>query len=120
MSTVSESCAHRRVRLGNVEPALVVLLKQLDPILVVVCLFCCEVAYGDRLSPAFGALALLIFIISSQLFGRIGAAEEPTFVQWDFGKSYTRVLLQWASVVGLLLLAAFAFDVPNEFKRNVF
>jgi putative colanic acid biosysnthesis UDP-glucose lipid carrier transferase len=120
MSTVSESFAHRRVRLGNVEPALVALLKQLDPILVVLCLFCCEVAYGDRPSPAFGALALLIFIISSQLFGRIGAAEEPTFVQWDFTKSYTRVLLQWGSVVGLLLLAGFAFNVADEFKRTVF
>jgi putative colanic acid biosysnthesis UDP-glucose lipid carrier transferase len=120
MSTVSESFAHRRVRLGNVEPALVALLKQLDPILVVVSLFCCEVAYGDRPSPAFGALALLVFIVSSQLFGRIGAAEEPTFVQWDFRKSYTRVLLQWGSVIGLLVLAAFAFDVPDEFRRNVF
>ena len=120
MSTVSESFAHRRVRLGNVEPALVALLKQLDPIIVVVSLFCCEVAYGDRPSPAFGALALLMFIVSSQLFGRIGEAEEPTFVQWDFRKSYTRVLLQWGAVVGLLLLAGYAFDVPDEFKRNVF
>jgi putative colanic acid biosynthesis UDP-glucose lipid carrier transferase len=120
MSTVSESFAHRRVRLGNVEPALVALLKQLDPILVVVALFCCEVAYGDRPSPAFGALALLVFIVSSQLFGRIGASEEPTFVQWDFRKSYTRVLLQWGSVIGLLVLAALAFDVPDEFRRNVF
>jgi putative colanic acid biosynthesis UDP-glucose lipid carrier transferase len=120
MSTVSESFAHRRVRLGNVEPALVALLKQLDPILVVLSLFCCEVAYGDRLEPAFGALALLVFVGSSQLFGRIGLAEEPTFVQWDFRKSYTRVLLQWGSVVGLLALAALAFDVPDEFRRSAF
>lgn len=35
MSTVSESIAHRRVRLGSVEPALVALLKQLDPLVVV-------------------------------------------------------------------------------------
>jgi putative colanic acid biosysnthesis UDP-glucose lipid carrier transferase len=120
MSTVSESFAHRRVRLGNVEPALVALLKQLDPIIVVLSLFCCEVAYGDPLSPALGALALVMFIVSSQLFGRVGAAEEPTFVQWDFRKSYTRVLLQWGSMIGLLLLAGFAFDVPDEFKRKVF
>ncbi|MGA7538458.1 MAG: undecaprenyl-phosphate glucose phosphotransferase [Steroidobacteraceae bacterium] len=120
MSTLAESFAHRRVRLGNVEPALVALLKQLDPLIVVLSLFGCELAYGDRLSPAFGALALLVFIISSQLFGRISAAEEPTFAQWDFGKSYTRVLLQWSSVVGLLLLASFAFHVDREFDRNVY
>ena len=120
MSTVSESFAHRRVRLGNVEPALVALLKQLDPILVVLSLFCCEVAYGDPLSPALGALALVMFIVSSQLFGRLGESEEPTFVQWDFRKSYTRVLLQWGSMIGLLLLAGAAFGVPDEFKHADF
>ena len=120
MSTVSESFAHRRVRLGNVEPALVALLKQLDPIIVVLSLFGCELAYGDRLSPAFAALAILIFIVCSQLFGRAGASEEPTFVQWDFRKSYTRVLVQWGAMIGLLLLAAYAFEVPDWFKRNVF
>jgi putative colanic acid biosynthesis UDP-glucose lipid carrier transferase len=120
MSTVSESFAHRRVRLGNVEPALVALLKQLDPIIVVLSLFGCELVYGDRLSPAFAALAILIFIVCSRLFGRAGASEEPTFVQWDFRKSYTRVLVQWGAVIGLLLLAAYAFEVPDWFRRNVF
>jgi putative colanic acid biosysnthesis UDP-glucose lipid carrier transferase len=120
MSTVSESFAHRRVRLGNVEPGLVALLKQLDPLIVVLSLFCCEIAYGHRPSPAFGALALLSFIISSQLFGRISAAEEPSFVEWDFGKSYTRVLLQWGSVVALLLLAAFAFNVEGKFEHPMY
>ena len=120
MSTVSESFAHRRVRLGNVEPALVALLKQLDPVIVVLSLFGCEIAYGHRPSLAFGALALLTFIISSQFFGRISATEEPAFVQWDFGRSYTRVLLQWGSVVALLLLAGFAFHVERKFEHPIF
>lgn len=120
MSTVSESFAHRRVRLGNVEPALVALLKQLDPVIVVLSLFGCEIAYGHRPSLAFGALALLTFIISSQFFGRVSASEEPTFVQWDFGRSYTRVLLQWGSVVALLLLAGFAFHVEGRFEHPLY
>lgn len=120
MSSVTESFAHRRVRLGNVEPALVALLKQLDPIIVVLCLFGCDIAYGHRPAPAFGALALLVFIISSQAFGRIGDAEEPSFAQWDFGKSYTRVLLQWGFVVGLLLLSEYAFKVDGKFEHNFY
>ena len=120
MSTVAESFAHRRVRLGNVEPALVALLKQLDPVIVVLSLFCCELVYGERPSPAFAALALLTYIISSQLFGRLGAADASTFGHWEFARSYTRVLLQWIAVIGVLLLAGVAFNVTSIFSRQVF
>ena len=119
MSTVAESFGHRKVRLGNVEPGLVALLKQLDPVIVVLSLFGCELAFGDRPSPAFGALALLTYIISSQLFGRLGAAEASS-LGWDFGRSLTRVLLQWIAVVGMLLLAGVAFDVTRIFSHQVF
>ncbi|MDE2051379.1 MAG: undecaprenyl-phosphate glucose phosphotransferase [Gammaproteobacteria bacterium] len=120
MSTVAESFAHRRVRLGNVEPALVALLKQLDPVIVVLSLFCCELAYGERPTPALMALALLTYIISSQLVGRLGTAEASSFGHWDFARSYTRVLLQWIALVGTLLLAGVAFKVTYIFSRPAF
>ena len=120
MSTVAESFAHRRVRLGNVEPALVALLKQLDPFIVVLSLFGCQLAFGERPSLAFGALALLTYIISAQLFGRVGASGTSSFGNWDFGRSYTRVLAQWLAVVGTLLLAGYAFKVTSFFSDRVF
>jgi putative colanic acid biosynthesis UDP-glucose lipid carrier transferase len=120
MSTVAESFAHRRVRIGNVEPGMVALLKQLDPLIVVLALFGCQLAFGERPSPAFGALALLTYIISSQLFGRIGASQAVSFGHWEFGISYTRVLLQWLAVVGTLLLAGYAFKVTSIFSDRVF
>lgn len=120
MSTVAESFAHRRVRIGNVEPGMVALLKQLDPLIVVLSLFGCQLVFGERPSPAFGALALLTYIISSQLFGRIGTSQAASFGHWDFGRSYTRVLAQWLAVVGTLLLAGYAFKVTNIFSDRVF
>ncbi|HEX4267537.1 MAG TPA: undecaprenyl-phosphate glucose phosphotransferase [Steroidobacteraceae bacterium] len=118
MSSVAESFAHRRVRLGNVEPAAVALLRQLDPLIVVLSLFVCERAAGEQPSPAFVALALLTWIISSQLFDRIGASEAASVGNWDFGRSYTRVLLQWTMVVGMLFLAGLTFKATDIFARQ--
>ncbi len=118
-TTAAESVAHRRVRLGNVEPEFVALLKQLDPLIVVASLFGCEVLFGEPLTLAFGALALLVFTVSMRLFNHLGATETPVIGQWDFTKSSWRVLLQWACVVGMLLLAGFAFKVTDLFLRKV-
>lgn len=120
MSSVAESIAHahRRVRLGNVEPALVALLKQLDPLIVLLSLFCCEQAFGEQPSPAFVTLTLFIWVISSQLFDRVGSSEAAALGHWDFGRSYTRVLLQWGTVVGLLFLAGLTFKASDIFARQ--
>src|SRR5215469_5326151 len=118
MSSVAESLAHRRVRLGNVEPALVALLKQLDPLFVVLSLFCCERAFGEQPSPAFVALALLTWIISGHLFDRVGESEAASLGYWDFGRSYTRLLLQWITVVGMLFLAGLTFKAADIFSRQ--
>jgi putative colanic acid biosysnthesis UDP-glucose lipid carrier transferase len=118
MSSVAESFAHRRVRIGNVEPAAVALLRQLDPLIVVLSLFCCERAFGEQPSPAFVALALLTWIISGQLFDRVGASEAASLGYWDFSKSYTRVLLQWITVAGMLFLAGLTFKATDIFGRD--
>ena len=118
MSSVAESFVHRRVRLGNVEPAAVALLRQLDPLIVVLSLFCCDRAFGEQPSPSFVALALLIWIISSQLFDRVGASEAASLGYWDFSRSFTRVLLQWLTVVGLLFLAGLTFKATDIFGRD--
>jgi Undecaprenyl-phosphate glucose phosphotransferase len=118
ISSVADSFAHRRFRLGNVEPATVALLRQLDPLIVVVSLFCCDHAFGRQPSPAFVALALLTWVITGQLFDRIGASEAASSGYWDFGKSYTRVLLQWGTVVGMLFLAGLTFKGSDIFARH--
>ena len=112
MSTVAASLAHRHSRLDHVEPALVALLRQLDPLLVVACLIGSHVIYGKALSMATIALALLAFIICRQLFGRF----DPPLS--GFLRTHSRILLQWAAVVALLLLCGFAFKVSAVFSRK--
>jgi len=118
MSSVLESLTPRRVRLGNVEPALVALLKQLDPLIVVVSLFACEFIYRDSVTPAVVALALLAFIISSALFNR--PVGQGASYGWERRGSYSRIVVQWCSVIAVLLLAGFAFKVTDLFSRKVF
>jgi len=116
MSSVAESLAHRRVRLGNVEPALVAFLKQLDPLIVGLTLVVCEIAFNRPASPALAALALVTYVIWNQIFSRLEASE--VVGQWDFGRSFTRVVLQWLAVVGTLLLAAFTFKGTDIFSHR--
>jgi putative colanic acid biosynthesis UDP-glucose lipid carrier transferase len=118
VSSVIESVAHRRVRLGNVEPAVVALLKQLDPLVVILTLFVCEFAYHDRFTPSLGAYAALAYILTGQLFSRINIGDSGQAFS-DFSRTYAPILLQWASVVAMLLFAAFAFKVSAEMSRRV-
>jgi putative colanic acid biosynthesis UDP-glucose lipid carrier transferase len=118
MSTAVESIDHRRVRLGNIEPAAVAFLKQLDPLLVLLSLFACEYAYGHPLTPAPGAYATLTFIIVNQLFNRLDSrAPERSIsvLSW----TSRGVALRWAVVVAVLLLVAFAFKVTSELPRKI-
>jgi putative colanic acid biosysnthesis UDP-glucose lipid carrier transferase len=118
MLPVAESFAHRRVRLGNVEPALVALLKQLDPLIVCLSLFACELAYRDSFTPALGAYATLAFIVTRQLFDRLDIRDAGNSFS-DFSRTYARIVLHWASVIALLLFAAFAFKVSADLSRRV-
>ena len=118
MSSVAESFAHRRVRLGNVEPAAVALLKQLDPLIVILSLFACEFLYRDRFTPELAAYAALTFILSGQLFNRLDIRDSGHSFS-DFSRTYARIVLQWASVIAVLLFAAFAFQVSADLSRKV-
>ncbi|HTY94112.1 MAG TPA: undecaprenyl-phosphate glucose phosphotransferase [Steroidobacteraceae bacterium] len=113
-----ESVSHRRVRLGDVEPAVVALLKQLDPLIVICTLFLVEFAYHEPLTPPLGAYAALAFILVGQLFSRINIRESGQAFS-NFSRTYGPVLLQWASVAAVLLFAAFAFKVSSNMSRKV-
>jgi putative colanic acid biosynthesis UDP-glucose lipid carrier transferase len=118
MASVAESFAHRRVRLGNVEPAAVALLKQLDPLIVILSLFACEFVYRDRFTPELAAYAALTFILTGQLFNRLDIRDSGHSFS-DFSRTYARIILQWASVIAVLLFAAFAFQVSSDLSRKV-
>jgi putative colanic acid biosynthesis UDP-glucose lipid carrier transferase len=108
---------HRRVRFGSVEPALVALLKQLDPLIVVATLYICMLFNGESFTKFYSGVGLLAFILSWAAFGRIGS--DTPLVAPRIAKVYSRILLQWASIAGVLLFLAFAFKVSADFSRLV-
>jgi putative colanic acid biosynthesis UDP-glucose lipid carrier transferase len=107
--------ARKRIRFGSVEPAMMAVLKQLDPLIAVTTFALCLLVSGGRFTSAMGAVAVLTFIISSRIFGRSDRDEQLT------GKPFTTVfstlVLEWASVICVLLLAGFAFKVTAQFSR---
>jgi len=118
MSSLAHSVIDRRVRLGSIEPAVVVLLKQLDPVLVMLLLFLCEFVYRDQYTPSLGAYSVLAFILVRQLF-RLIDIRGTDHAYSTFSRSYYRIFLQWACVIAILLLAAYAFKVSAELSRKV-
>jgi putative colanic acid biosysnthesis UDP-glucose lipid carrier transferase len=118
MARAAESFAHRRVRLGSVEPAPVALLRQFDPLIVLLSLFVCEFAYRDRYTPALGAYATLTFVLTGHLFDLLDINSARQSFS-DFSRTYARLLVRWTTVVAVLLFGAFAFKVSAELSRRV-
>lgn len=113
--SIPGSGAQKRVGFGSVEPAFLAILKQLEPLAAVLTLLLCELLWRVPFSAALGAVAVLTFLISGRIFGRSHRDEElkgkpNVTVLW-------RILLEWLSVVCILLLAAFAFKVTAQFSR---
>ncbi len=117
MALTSAVETRRRVRFGNVEPALLALLKQLDPFVVVATLLGCMLVNGERLNHSYAGVACLAFVVSGAVFGR--HERSGNIVEHRLSKAYSRTLLGWASVVAVLLFLAFAFKVSADFSRLV-
>ena len=85
-------------RFGNVEPALLALLKQLDPVIVVATLFGCMLVSGEHFSKFYAGVALLAFVISwqrSAVSARTAASSRRGMAQ-----VYSYILLQWSAIAG--------------------
>jgi putative colanic acid biosysnthesis UDP-glucose lipid carrier transferase len=113
--SVPGSGSHKRIRFGSVEPAILAILKQLDPLATVLTLAVCMLIFGVPFQASYGALALLAFIVSGRVFARAHRHEELA------GRSasaiISRILLEWLAVLSVLLLAGFAFKVTAQFGR---
>ncbi len=114
IDSVTGHDAQRRVRFGSVEPAIFVILSQLDPLICVVTLLACALGFGGKLTPAIGGVAALTFIVSSRVFRkRTSDIDTSASLSSEFG----RILFEWACVVGVLLFGAFLFKVGAQFSR---
>ncbi len=114
--SIAGSATHKRVRFGSVEPAILAVLKQLDPLVAVLTLAICNLCFGQRLfTPAMGGVAVLTFIISSRIFTRPNREDE--LAGKPLTTTFSRIVLEWVTVICVLLFAGFAFKVSEQFSR---
>jgi putative colanic acid biosynthesis UDP-glucose lipid carrier transferase len=107
-----------RVQRGTAEPPAVALLKRVfNPSVIVITLLWCAVIYGQQLTTAYLALAVLTFLIASQL------VSEPVLdnsVHRDLSAIVRhRIFGEWLIVSAVLLFLAFAFKTTEIFSRKV-
>ncbi len=113
--SVQGADGQKRVRFGSIEPAKIAMLKHLDPLVAVITMFLFMVIFRIPLTPAIGAVAVLTFVISSRIFGRSHRDEE--LAGKPFTITFSRIVIEWLSVVAVLLLVGFAFKVTSQFSR---
>jgi putative colanic acid biosysnthesis UDP-glucose lipid carrier transferase len=113
--SVPGASEQQRVRFGSVEPSLLAILKQLDPLIAVFTLGLCLLVFRAKFTPAIGAIAVLTFIICSRIFSRPNRDDE--LAGKPITTTFSRIVLEWLSVVSILLLAGFAFKVTAQFSR---
>jgi len=119
VGSVSGSTAQsqRRVRFGNVEPAILALLKQLDPLVVALTLFACVLFTGGRFTSTTALVGLVSYLISGPILARSNS--DSHLPGRPLSINIRGVILHWGAVVATLLLLAFAFKVSAVFSRAV-
>ena len=105
----------KRVRFGSVEPALLAVLKQLDPLVAVLSLLACMLVFRLPFTLALGAVGVLCFVISGRIFSR--AYRDDEMAGAPLTTTFWRIALEWAAVICILLLTGFAFKVTAQFSR---
>jgi len=113
--SVPHPAAQKRVGLGSVEPALLSVLKQLEPLAATASLLLCCLAFQKPFSASIAAVAVLTFVISGRVLGRIRREDDP--LASSHLTVLGRIILEWSAVVCVLLLAGFAFKVTAQFSR---
>lgn len=100
------------------QPVSLLVLERLDLVVVVLTLFLSLTAYQEPLTWEYGALAA----VAGVLCGRFITAPNLRHVL-TFGTAarfaMPRLLMEWGTIVGILMFLGFAFDVSDWYSRKV-
>jgi putative colanic acid biosysnthesis UDP-glucose lipid carrier transferase len=117
-SSVAGADKGKRVRFGNVEPAILALLKQLDPFVAALTLLAIFVVSGEPLTLEVFGLSLLTLLVSAPVFSFFTRDAGVLHENW-FSKTASRIVLTWAAIIALLILLAFGFNLIENFSHSV-
>lgn len=106
----------KAVRFGNIDPVALTVIKQSTlPLTAVTSLALCVLVSGRPLSLQFWALALVTFLISSQIFSPLDIRKPLSTAGRK--RAVPRVLLEWSCVVAILCFLSIAFNahaIPRD------
>ena len=119
VSALSNVAVHQKtVRLGTLDSPFLALLKHWSkPAVVTAALWICILFSSHRITRADWLLALVTMLISRQVFSplQLLSANSPRRTQ----VRVTRLILQWATVVALLLCLGFALKLGDAFPHRL-
>ena len=98
-------------------PAVTFVKSLLNPVTIVASLFACVICYGETFAGHYLALAILVFLISTQIFDDV-----EVFRPWHGGRptpAGRKILFDWLIVIGVLLFVGFATKLSAHFSRKV-
>lgn len=107
-----------RVEFGESPSVALLALERVDLLVVVVTLFGCLIAYQEPLTSLYAGLAAVTvalcgrFITPPDLRGSAGIGPRAL-------RGVPKLMMEWASIVGMLLLTGFALKISDEFSRAV-
>ena len=107
----------KAVRFGNIEPAALTVIKRSTlPLTSILSLALCFLVSGRSLSLQFWAVALMTFLISSQVFSPLDVRKSASSAGHT-RRAALRVLLEWTCVAAILYFLSIAFNahaVPRD------
>lgn len=86
----------------------------LCPLVIVASLIGCAWYYQQELSDYFLILAILTFLISSNIFDEINLYRSHS--KFPIVKAFNTILLKWSLVIGSLLLIGYATKLTSQFS----
>ncbi len=108
----------KAVRFGNLEPALVTLLKQRTlPLVAALTLYFCALLHGLPWSSELCAVGLVGFLITAQVLSPLDLRRRK--VSQPLRNVVIRVLLQWSCVVAVIAFLAVSFKLTTVLPRDV-
>ncbi len=109
---------HEKIRWGEADTPSVALLRHaFNPAIIVLSLFVSLLIFGQRITPAYLALAALAFLVAAQVVSD-PVLEAPARSRL-LSVLQHRIFAEWLLVSAGLLLIAFAFKVTELFSRRV-
>ena len=119
LSALGSAPVHQQiVQLGTLEAPILALLKHwLKPVVVALALFGCVLFSPQPRAAQYCALALAAVLIARQVFSplQLRSAMSPQ----SFRPTLVRALLEWGTVVGVLLFLGFALKLEAVFPHQV-